>query len=259
MIGARGTKESGTGTSGTARTGLVAAIIPAAGSGQRLGAGAPKALVELAGEALLTHAVRAVLAGGLIDQVVLVAPPGLEAEVAQAGQIAAGAVPVAVVTGGATRDQSVAAGLAALDPQAQFVLVHDAARALVPSQVITDVVAALRDGAKAVVPGMAVSDTIRQVAADGSSQTLDRDRLRAVQTPQGFPVSVLRAAHARRGELGDLPVTDDAGLVEALGDPVTLVPGHPEALKVTTPSDLALAEVILAARQSATKLTGGNR
>jgi 2-C-methyl-D-erythritol 4-phosphate cytidylyltransferase len=139
----------------------------------------------------------------------------------------------------------------AVDPEAHFVLVHDAARALVPNQVIADVVAALRAGAAAVVPGLPVTDTIRQIAADGSSRTLDRASLRAVQTPQGFPVSVLRAAHARRDELGDLPVTDDAGLVESIGYPVTLVPGHPEALKVTTPSDLTLAAMILAARRSA--------
>jgi 2-C-methyl-D-erythritol 4-phosphate cytidylyltransferase len=228
--------------------GMVSVIVPAAGSGQRLGASTPKALVDLAGQPLLTHAVRSVLAGGLVHQVVLVAPAGLESEVERAARAAAGQVPTVVVTGGATRDLSVAAGLAAVDPRAQFVLVHDAARALVPAHVIADVVAALRAGAPAVVPGMPVADTIREVAPDGSSRTLERANLRAVQTPQGFPVAVLRAAHARRAELAGLAVTDDAGLVEAFGDPVTIVAGHAEAMKVTTPADLALAEVILAAR-----------
>lgn len=226
----------------------VSVIIPAAGAGQRLGAGTPKALVELAGEPLLIHAVRSVLAGGLIAELVLVAPPGLEDEIATAGRSAAGKVPVKVVAGGATRDQSVAAGLSALDPRSEFVLVHDAARALVPGQVVAAVVTALKAGASAVVPGLAVADTIRQLAADGSSQTLDRSSLRAVQTPQGFPTHILHEAHARRGDLAELAVTDDAGLVQAMGHPVTIVPGHPEAMKVTTASDLALAEVILASR-----------
>lgn len=238
----------GTPPEGSPTAAQFAAIIPAAGSGQRLGAGIPKALVTVAGRPLLGHAVAAVLAGGHVGGVVLVAPPGLEEEVAAVGAAAAGGVPVTVVPGGTTRDQSVAAGLAAVGGDVRFVLVHDAARALVPEPVVAAVVAALLAGAQAVVPGLPVTDTIRAVDADGRSRTLDRAALRAVQTPQGFPLSVLRAAHEFRRAHPDLAVTDDAGLAEALGVAVTLVPGDPQAMKVTTGLDLALAEVILRRR-----------
>lgn len=222
----------------------VTAIVPAAGAGTRLGAGAPKALVELSGKPLLSHAVAALLATGQVGQVVLAAPAGLTDEVEGAARLVSGAVPVVVVQGGATRVESVALALAAVE-HADFVLVHDAARALVPPEVVAAVIAALTGGAQAVVPGLAVVDTIRQLDPAGSSRTLDRSNLRAVQTPQGFPTEVLRAAHARP-DLGH--ATDDAGMAEALGVPVTIVPGHPEAMKVTTPLDLITAAGILAAR-----------
>jgi len=122
------------------------------------------------------------------------------------------------------------------------VLVHDAARCLVPVDVVAAVVDAVVAGADAVVPGLAVVDTIRELAADGASWTIDRSALRAVQTPQGFGIDVLRRAHAA----GDSRATDDAGMVEALGLSVLLVPGDPRAFKVTTGQDLLLAEAILA-------------
>lgn len=148
---------------------------------------------------------------------------------------------VTVVAGGAERSDSVRAGLAAC-PEAELVLVHDAARCLTPPALFASVVAALRAGAVAVVPGLPVADTLKRVDDAGRVlDTPDRSVLRAVQTPQGFSAEVLRRAHASGGD-----ATDDAGLVEALGEPVIVVPGDPLALKITTRFDLAVAEHLVA-------------
>jgi 2-C-methyl-D-erythritol 4-phosphate cytidylyltransferase len=221
---------------------LIAAIVPAAGSGERLGAGVPKALALLAGEPILAHAIRALVAEPRVGLVVVAAPPGLESQMERTTRGAAGGVPVRVVTGGATRVASVSAALALIPTDVAVVLVHDAARALVPGQVVAAVADAVLAGAPAAVPAVAVVDTVRRVGADGSSETLDRATLRAVQTPQGFSADVLRAAHARTGSTA----TDDAGMVESLGHPVTLVEGDYRAFKVTTRMDLLLAEALLA-------------
>ena len=220
----------------------VVAIVPAAGSGERLGAGVPKALVLLAGEPILAHAVRALVAEPRVGLVVLAAPEGLEDVMAEVAAGRSGGVPVVAVTGGATRAESVSAALAVVPDEFGVALVHDAARCLVPVEVVSAVVDAVLAGAEAVVPGAPVVDTIRELTADGSSRTIDRSSLRAVQTPQGFSTVVLRRAHAT----GDPAATDDAGMVEALGLHVVLVPGHPRAFKVTTAQDLLLAEAILA-------------
>ncbi|MCW2707469.1 MAG: 2-C-methyl-D-erythritol 4-phosphate cytidylyltransferase [Frankiales bacterium] len=214
----------------------VGVVVPAAGAGIRLGAGRPKALHDLAGEPLLVHAVRQLRACPSIGPVVVAAPP---ADVAAVQALLPDAL---VVAGGAERQDSVAAGLAALPAEVDLVLVHDAARALVPVDVVEAVVAALRDGAQAVVPVLPVADTVKQVAADGTVvRTVPRADLRAVQTPQGFQRSVLEAAH--RTSSGSL--TDDAGLVEAAGVTVHTVAGSPLAFKVTTPFDLLVAEAVL--------------
>ena len=220
----------------------VVAIIPAAGSGERLGAGVPKALAPLAGEPILVHAVRSLVADPRIGLVVLATPDGLEESMAELAAPHAGTAPVVAVAGGATRAESVARALAVVPDDFEVVLVHDAARCLVPAQVVGAVIDAVLGGADAVVPGAPVVDTIREVVESGASHTLDRSALRAVQTPQGFPLAVLRRAHAG----GDAEATDDAGMVEALGLPVVLVPGHARAFKVTTAQDLVLAEAILA-------------
>lgn len=149
---------------------------------------------------------------------------------------------IQVVPGGAERADSVAAGLAALPSAVGLILVHDAARALTPVGVFDRVVAALRDGHPAVTPALPVTDTIKQVevTADGTeivASTIDRATLRAVQTPQGFRRSMLERAHAETHHA----VTDDCGMVEALGEPVLVVPGHPRAMKITTPGDLEVA------------------
>lgn len=224
-------------------TGSVGVVVPAAGLGTRLGPGAPKSLRHLAGEPLLVHAVRRLRQCPSVGTVVIAAPP---AELAVVRALLT-AYDVLVVAGGRERQDSVAAGLAALPTAVELVLVHDAARALVPVAVVEAVVGALRAGAEAVVPVLPVPDTVKAVdASDWVVATLDRRDLRLVQTPQGFRRDVLVAAHAAAPPSGGLPATDDAGLVERLGRPVLTVPGSEEAFKVTHPLDLLLAEAVLA-------------
>lgn len=221
----------------------VGAVVPAAGLGVRLGPGAPKALRDLAGEPLLVHAVRGLRASPEVGPVVVAAPA---AEVEAVSRLLA-AYDVVVVAGGAQRQDSVRLALAALPGQVELVLVHDAARCFVPASVVTAVIAALRAGAGAVVPVLPVTDTVKQVEGDRVLSTVDRSALRAVQTPQGFRREVLEKAHAA----GGAAATDDAGLVESLGETVTTVPGSEEAFKITRPLDLLLAEAVLAARTPA--------
>jgi len=217
----------------------VVALVPAAGSGQRLGADVPKAFVTVGGRALLMHAVDRLLSAG-VDRVV-VAVPRDQRSLAE-GLLGDRAT---VVVGGADRVASVAAALSAAGDGAEVILVHDAARSFAPESMIQRVIAAVRDGAAAVVPVLPVTDTVRSLHPDGSvAGTVDRDMLRIVQTPQGFSPAVLRRAHtgAGSGPGGTGGVTDDAGLVEALGVPVATVPGDRAAFKITTPDDLADAE-----------------
>ncbi len=230
-------------------SGPVVALVPAAGQGVRLGASMPKAFVPVGGSPMLTLAVDALFASGVVDHVVIIVPAELIATTealldrapCSAGPHSSG-VPVTVVAGGSERTDSVRAGLAAATG-ASLILVHDAARALTPPALIARVVAALRAGHRAVVPGLPVSDTIKSVDAAGVvTGTPDRAALRAIQTPQGFDAELLRAAYAL-----DVPATDDAGLVELLGAQVHLVPGDPHAFKITTPLDLHLATSLLAA------------
>jgi 2-C-methyl-D-erythritol 4-phosphate cytidylyltransferase len=219
--------------------GDVAVLVPAAGAGVRLGPGAPKALRQLGGEPLLTHAVRRVAAAASVHTIVVAAPA---AEVAAVRELLAPVAPVIVVPGGATRQASVAAALAAVPPGPEIILVHDAARALAPATLVESVAAAVRGGEDAVIPVLPVVDTIKEVAADGVVLgTVDRSVLRAVQTPQGFRRAVLTAAHAAAVD----PLTDDAGLVEKQGVRVVCVPGSEYAMKITRPFDLTLAEHLL--------------
>lgn len=227
----------------------VGVIVVAAGTGSRLGADVPKAFVPLAGVPLLGHALRGALACPDVAEVVVVAPTGWLEDAdavcrwarSPSSEQSPGA-PVRVVAGGAERGDSVAAGLAALSDRVGVVLVHDAARCLAPAGVFGRVVDAVRGGAVAVVPGVPVVDTIKQVDSAGRVVgTPERSHLRAVQTPQGFRRDVLERAHAESSE-----ATDDAGLVERLGETVLVVEGDPRALKVTTPADLEAAARILA-------------
>lgn len=202
----------------------------------------PKALVPLAGRPLLCHAVGALLGSDVVDSVV-VAAPAAHLDAFRAA-VAAFADRTCVVAGGWDRTSSVRLALAAAGPAAEVLLVHDAARCLVPVELIRLVVAAVRAGADAVVPVLPVADTVRQLDDAGfAATTVDRSILRVVQTPQGFTADLLRRAYL------DViaAATDDAGLVERLGEPVRTVPGHPLAFKITTPFDLTVAEALLAA------------
>ncbi|MGL5859561.1 MAG: 2-C-methyl-D-erythritol 4-phosphate cytidylyltransferase [Angustibacter sp.] len=223
-------------------------VVVAAGQGTRLGADQPKAFVALDGRTLLEHAVQRVRDSGAVAWIVAVVPPGAEPQARRLlGQ------QVVVVPGGRERRDSVAAGIAALPDTVSVVLVHDAARCLAPPALVAAVVAAVRQGSPAVVPGVAVADTIKRVVDGVVAGTVDRAELRAVQTPQGFTRAVLQQAHeAAAGRGSDLLIndaahrTDDAGLVEAIGGSVRVLPGHPDALKITTPADLRYAQWLLA-------------
>ena len=213
---------------------IAAAIVVAAGSGVRLGADVPKAFVTVEGRTLLEHAC-ARLTDPRIRDLVVVAPPGWV-------QRAADLTGRTAVAGGATRQESVDAGLRALGVEADVVLVHDAARAFAPAAVTERVLAALAGGADAAVPGLPVTDTVKRVDGDGAVlATVDRADLVAVQTPQGFRRAALVAAHAHGAGTG---ATDDASLIEAAGGTVVVVRGDERALKITVPLDLALAEVL---------------
>ncbi|WP_296136348.1 2-C-methyl-D-erythritol 4-phosphate cytidylyltransferase [uncultured Tessaracoccus sp.] len=215
----------------------VAAVVVAAGSGSRLGHALPKALVEVAGVPMVVRAVSALRAGG-VGKVVVVAP---SSHLDRFEAVLSGLPDVTVTVGGPVRQDSVRLGLAAVG-DAAVVLVHDAARPLVPARVVRDVVAACREGAPAVVPVVPVIDTIRSID-DGALGVVDRSVLRAVQTPQGFDADALRRAHAHVEREG-LTVTDDASACEAIGLPVMLVEGAREATKITEPFDLLVAEAI---------------
>lgn len=221
----------------------VAAVVVAAGRGERLGSGVVKALRELAGEPLVLHAVRGVRSVPAVGPVVVIAPVGLVNDLS----VLLASYDVIVTAGGDERQDSVRHGLAALPSGVDHVLVHDAARALTPPSLFADVIAALRAGAEAVVPVLPVADTVKQVVDDRVIATLGRADLRRAQTPQGFALDVLVRAHAQPGP----PATDDAALVERLGRTVVTVPGSEEAFKVTRPFDLLVAEALLRARARA--------
>ncbi len=217
------------------------AVVPAAGAGQRLGAGIPKAFVDLDGQSLIERALAGLRDSGAVDEIIVAVPPGRTDEAMLV--LASPDRPVTVVAGGAERGESVRLALAAAG-SADFVLVHDAARPLTPPALIARVVAALQGGHQAVVPGLPLSDTIKAVDANGDVLgTPERAGLRAVQTPQGFSTELLLRAYESAGP-GAL-FTDDAALVENIGGRVHVVDGDPLAFKITTPLDLTLARAVL--------------
>lgn len=219
----------------------VVAIIPAAGSGQRLGGGQPKALRLLAGEPMLLHAARRLCEHPAVEALVVAVPESDSAHVA--GLLTDLPIAVTVVPGGESRQESVAHALAATGPEYQIVLVHDAARPLMPLSVIDAVIGAVQAGQAAAIPGLPVTDTIKEVGADHVVvRTPARAKLRAVQTPQAFQRSILEEAHRRAT---DSIATDDAALVEAAGYPVLVVPGDPLGFKITHPQDLQRAAELL--------------
>lgn len=226
------------------------AILLAAGSSTRMRA-IDKIWVEVApaapdadrGTPLIAYAMRTLATLPEVDAVVVVAPAGQHAKL----EALAAGLPAAVrcVEGGARRQDSVAAGLAAA-PDAEWYLVHDGARPLVSASLCTRVLAAARMHGAA-IPVLPVADTIKRVNALGLvTETLARDLLRAVQTPQAFAGALLRRAHAERARTSGAEATDDAALVEALGAAVATVAGEAANLKVTTPEDLAIVRALLA-------------
>jgi 2-C-methyl-D-erythritol 4-phosphate cytidylyltransferase len=218
------------------------AVLAAAGRGERLGSDRPKAFARLGDRPLLAESLERLENSDWIDAIVVAAPPEWEEPaILLAEELGAGKVG-SVVTGGASRSESVRLGLAEVADDAAVVLVHDAARPLVPEAVIERLLAPLGEGWDGVVPGLPVSDTVKRVEGDRVVETLPRGELVAVQTPQAFVASVLRDALA--GDVSD--ASDCASLVEARGGRVKVVEGDRRLLKVTSPEDLSQVEAWLA-------------
>lgn len=221
---------------------IIAALIVAAGRGARMGSPVPKAFLPLGGIPILARAAAAFTGHPRIGRVVAVVPGRDAARRALGADSLPG---VELVEGGPERQDSVRLGLGALGG-AEIILVHDAARPLVPRRIVDAVIeAALRHGAAA--PAVPVPDTVKRRAADGTiAETVPREDLFLAQTPQGFSAALLREAYARAA-IDGFRGTDDAALVEHAGGRVVLVPGSARNLKITTPGDLRLAEALLSA------------
>ena len=215
------------------------AVLAAAGSGERLGGDRPKAFVRLGEQPLLAESLARLDASEWVDAIVVAAPPGWEEPaILLAEELGCGKVN-ACITGGATRADSVRLGVAEVPADAAVVLVHDAARPLVDDDVIGRVLAALNEGWDGAVPALRVPDTIKRVEGDRVVETLPRDDLRAVQTPQAFVADVLRNALTGSGW------TDCAAAVEAAGGRVKAVDGDPRLAKITDAEDLERVAALL--------------
>jgi 2-C-methyl-D-erythritol 4-phosphate cytidylyltransferase len=215
-------------------------VIAAAGSGQRLGAGGPKAFVELAGKPLLQWTLEALRGASSIAEVIVAAPPGSEGRVSELGVLA--------VAGGEHRSESVAKAIELAGEE--LIVVHDAARPLVTPGLVDAVVEELaaEEGAAGVIAAAPVTDTIKEASSEGLvERTMDRSRLWAVQTPQAFRVAALREALSDPKALAE--ATDEAMLVERHGGAVLIHSAPPENIKVTTPFDLRAAELLLRERR----------
>jgi 2-C-methyl-D-erythritol 4-phosphate cytidylyltransferase len=224
---------------------MAVALIVAAGRGERLGFGRPKALVPLCGQSMLAWSIGSLQAVPAVSQIVIALP---------ADALDAAPDGVTAVAGGAQRSQSVRAALAATPADADPVIVHDAARPLATPELFTQALEALAlaPEADAVIAATPVSDTIKEVADDGRAvtRTLDRSRLWAVQTPQVFRRAALERALAEASDELLSQATDDAWLIERAGGVVHVIGSDPGNLKITTPEDLRVAELLLAERRS---------
>jgi 2-C-methyl-D-erythritol 4-phosphate cytidylyltransferase/2-C-methyl-D-erythritol 2,4-cyclodiphosphate synthase len=211
-----------------------AAIIAGAGMGHRLGADIPKALIQIQGITLLERAFTSL--SKVVDEIIITAPAGYEEQFkALVGQSAT------VITGGVLRSDSIRLALKALSPSVEYVLIHDAARALASSSLAARVLGELRSGQSAVIPVLKVIDTIKEIDRDGFVRvTPDRSSLVAAQTPQGFNRQALERAHSASDD-----ATDDAALVEAIGVKVKTIEGEVSALKITTKEDIGQALLLL--------------
>jgi 2-C-methyl-D-erythritol 4-phosphate cytidylyltransferase/2-C-methyl-D-erythritol 2,4-cyclodiphosphate synthase len=221
-----------------------ALLMPAAGGGVRLGSDGPKALVEIAGAPMFVHAAQPFVRHAQCIEAVVAAPSGWESRFREIADHAWGKERVRVVTGGTTRQESVARSLAALVLDAEFVLVHDAARPLIGATLIARVLAALSE-AVAAVPVLPVTDTLKRIAGSGVAETVDRGVLVVAQTPQGMLRTAAEEAQ-RRAHATGFEGTDDVSLIEhfALGS-VKAVAGDPGNFKITTGEDLALARKLM--------------
>ena len=224
----------------------VAVILVAAGKGERLGAGTPKALVRVAGTTLLEHAISRAIGTKDLAQLVITATAGyLEQFLSLATPHIPSGIELVVIEGGETRQQSIALALGRVDKSAEVILVHDAARAFTPTEVFDRVVAEVSASGFGVVPVVAVHDTVKRASGEEVLETVDRSELRAAQTPQGFPAQLLRDAYSSVTE----EHTDDASLVQAFGHRVLSVAGDRMAMKVTTADDLILASHLVGGEQ----------
>ena len=219
------------------------AVLAAAGRGDRLGVDRPKAFAALGGRPMLAESLERLEASGWIDSIVIVAPPDWEEPVILlAEELGCGKV-VASVAGGESRADSVRIGVGEVADDAAVILVHDAARPLVTEEVVDRVLTPLNEGWDGAVPGLPLVDTVKRVHDDAVEETLRREELVTVQTPQAFVASVFREAMGGSGD-----ATDCSSFVEARGGRVKVVLGDPRLLKVTTAEDLALVESWLGER-----------
>jgi 2-C-methyl-D-erythritol 4-phosphate cytidylyltransferase len=215
------------------------AVIAAAGSGERLGLDRPKAFANLRDRPLLAESLERLEGSDWIDSIVVAAPPDWEEPVILlAEELGCGKVAEAV-TGGATRAASVAAAISVVPEDAAVVLVHDAARPVLPEEVIERVLTALNEGWEGAIPVMSLTDTVKRVESDRVVETVEREGLAVAQTPQAFVAPVLRAA------LSDDDATDCSALVEARGGRIKAVTGDARLIKVTDPADLEAVEHLL--------------
>lgn len=224
----------------------VAVILVAAGQGERLGAGIPKALVHVAGVTLLEHAIARAVGTKNLTQMVITATPGHLSEFqALASKHVPAGVDLSVIEGGDTRQLSIALAIAEVVSSADVILVHDAARAFTPTEVFDRVAAEVSASGFGVIPVIPVHDTVKRAKGHEVLETVDRSELRAAQTPQGFPAEMIRDAYAAITK----DHTDDASLVQASGHRVLSVAGDPLAMKVTTKDDLILASHLIGGEQ----------
>jgi 2-C-methyl-D-erythritol 4-phosphate cytidylyltransferase len=219
------------------------AVLAAAGSGDRLGGDRPKAFARLGDEPLLAQSLKRLDDSDWVDFIVVAAPPGWEEPAILLAEELGCSKVSACVTGGATRGESVARALAEVPEDAAVVLVHDAARPLLADDVIERVLTALNEGWDGALPALRLADTIKRVDVEGRVlETLDRDELRAVQTPQAFVASVLRAAYSEGDVTG---ASDCSSLVESRGGRIKVVEGDPKLSKITDAADLGRISALL--------------